>query len=74
MVAILYKEFAPPTAYEKFVANLSIYLVQYNALQGLNPAIPGLYLRDEPFVMGFIFKLLQHPLFGMEAPEGPSLD
>ena len=65
----LYKELPKPTAYEKFVANLSIYLVQYNALQGLNPAIPGLYLRDEPFVMQFIFKLLQHPLFGMSAPE-----
>ena len=65
----LYKDFPAPTAYEKFVANLSIYLVQYNALQGLNPAIPGLYLRDEPFVMGFIFKLLQQPLFGMSAPE-----
>ncbi len=65
----LYHEFTEPTAYEKWVANLSIYLVQYNALQGLNAGIPGLYLSDDQFFMGFLYKLLQQPLFGCSAEE-----
>ena len=65
----LYQDFAPPTLYEKYLANLSIYVVQYNALQGLNAGIPGLYLTDDQFFMGFIYKLLQHPLFGMTATD-----
>ncbi len=60
----LYNEFAQPTVYEKWVANLSIYLVQYNALQGLSAGIPGLYLTDDQFFMEFLYKLLQQPIFG----------
>ena len=65
----LYRDLSPPTAYETYVANLSIYVVQYNALRGLNAGIPGLYLTDDQFFMGFIHKLLQHPLFGMTESE-----
>lgn len=64
-----YREFAPPTAYEKWIANLSIYLVQYNALRGLSAGIPGLYLADDQFFMGFLYRLLQQPLFGCSAAE-----
>lgn len=65
----LYHEFAKPSAYEKTLANLSIYWVQHNSLQGLNAGIPGLYLNDEKFFMGFLYQLLQLPLFGLSAPE-----
>jgi hypothetical protein len=65
----LCQDFAPPTVYEKYLANLSIYVVQYNALRGLNAGIPGLYLTDDQFFMGFIYKLLQHPLFGITATD-----
>ncbi len=64
-----YREFPKPTAYEKWVANLSIYLVQYNALQGLSAGMPGLYLKDDQFFMEFLYNLLQQPLFGCSAED-----
>jgi hypothetical protein len=65
----LYHEWDCPTPYEKFLSNISIYWVQSSSLQGLNAGIPGLYLKDEKFFMGFLYQLLQQPLFGLSAPE-----
>jgi hypothetical protein len=54
---------------EKWVTNLSICLVQYNALQGLSAGIPGLYLSDDQFFMEFLYQLLQQPIFGCSADD-----
>ncbi|MEM9137145.1 MAG: hypothetical protein AAGB01_07335, partial [Cyanobacteria bacterium P01_F01_bin.42] len=64
-----YKELPAPSAYEKFMANLSVYMVQANALTGLNAAIPGLYLGDDQYVIKFLYELLQLDLFGLSEIE-----
>lgn len=64
-----YRELSPPTSYEKFLSNLSIYTVQSNSLTGLNAAIPGLYLGDDSYVIRFLYELLQLDLFGLTATE-----
>lgn len=65
----LYKNFPEPTAYEKFVANLSIYMMQRGILSGLSATSPDRYYADDYSVMYFIYKVLQSGLFGMTAQE-----
>ncbi len=65
----LYKDFPKPTAYEKFMGNLMVYLLQRNVLKGLSGAIPGCFAGDGSFVMPLIYKLLQTRLFGMSSQE-----
>lgn len=65
----LYKDFPKPTAYEKFMANLSIYMMQLTLLNGLSGAVPGSFVTDKTFIMPLVYKILQTPLFGMSAQE-----
>ena len=64
----LYRDFAKPTAYEKFVANLTIYMAQQGVLGGLSGGLPAVFRDDESFLISF-YRLLQSPLFEMSATE-----
>jgi hypothetical protein len=64
----LYRDFAKPTAYEKFVANLTIYLAQQGVLGGLSGGLPAVFRDDASFLISF-YRLLQSPLFEMSATE-----
>ena len=64
----LYRDFAKPTAYEKFVANLTIYLAQQGVLGGLSGGLPAVFREDASFLISFN-RLLQSPLFEMSATE-----
>ncbi|MEM9923433.1 MAG: hypothetical protein AAF915_06750 [Cyanobacteria bacterium P01_D01_bin.50] len=65
----LYKDFSPPTAYEKFVANIAIYMMQRNVLSGLSCILPGQCVVDEPLIMLLCYKILRSPIFGMSSEE-----
>ncbi|PSB21059.1 hypothetical protein C7B76_05570 [filamentous cyanobacterium CCP2] len=60
----LYKDFAKPTAYEKLIANLTIYRAQQVGLSGLSGAFPAIFRSDQDFMFSF-YKLLQSPVFEM---------
>ncbi|GAB1544682.1 hypothetical protein NUACC21_73580 [Scytonema sp. NUACC21] len=64
----LYKDFSKPTAYEKFIANLTIYRAQIVGLNGLSGGIPAIFRSDDAFILSF-YRLLQSPVFNMSAPE-----
>lgn len=65
----LYKDFSQPTAYEKFVANMTIYMMQRNLLGGLSCILPGHYVADDPLFMLFCYKNMRSPIFGMSSEE-----
>lgn len=65
----MYKDFPKPTAYEKFMANLSIYMMQITLLNGLSAGVPGSFITDKTFVIPLTYKILRTPLFGMSAQE-----
>ena len=65
----MYKDFPQPTAYEKFIANMSIYMVQQASFSGISGVFPHRYIKDDRFLMTFIYELFQSPVFGMSAPE-----
>lgn len=64
----VYRDFPKPTAYEKFVANLTIYLAQRGVLSGLSGGIPAVFRDDASFLLSF-YRLLQSPLFEMSSSE-----
>jgi hypothetical protein len=64
----LYKDFSKPTAYEKFLANFTIYRAQTVGLNGLSGGIPAIFRSDDAFIFSF-YKLLQSPVFNMSAQE-----
>jgi hypothetical protein len=64
----LYKNFSKPTAYEKFLANLTIYRAQQIVLSGLSGSLPATFRSDATFMHSF-YSLLQSPLFNMSATE-----
>lgn len=64
----LYRDFPQPTAYEKFVANLTIYLAQKGVLGGLSGGLPAVFRDDASFFISF-YRLLQSPLFEMSSTE-----
>jgi hypothetical protein len=64
----LYKDFPKPTAYEKFLANLTIYKSQKVALSGLSGGIPAIFRTDANFMLSF-YRLLQSPVFNMSSQE-----
>lgn len=69
LIAIdLYKDFPKPTAYEKFIANLTIYRAQSVGLSGLSGGIPATFRSDASFMLSF-YRLLQSPVFNMSATE-----
>ena len=65
----LYKNFPKPTAYEKLVANLAIYMMQRGILSGLSAVSPDRYYADDCSLMYFVYKILQSPLFEMPPQE-----
>lgn len=64
----LYKDFPKPTAYEKFLANWTIYRSQVVGLSGLSAGMPAIFRNDETFILSF-YRLLQSPVFGMSSQE-----
>jgi len=64
----MYKFFPKPTAYERFVANISLYLMQLN-LKGISGVIPYRFIEDDLGLMFFFYQLLQTSLFDMSASE-----
>lgn len=64
----LYKDFAKPIAYEKFVANLIVYRAQSLLLSGLSGSLPGIFKSDELF-MPSLYRLLQANPFNMSDQE-----
>lgn len=65
----LYKEFSKPTAYEKFIANWTIYLIQKNLHNGISGASPVFISKDNFSMMSFVQKILKSPIFGMSDTE-----
>ncbi|WP_019504306.1 hypothetical protein [Pleurocapsa sp. PCC 7319] len=65
----MYKDFSPPTAYEKFVVNLAVYFIQSGTLAHLSGAFPHRYFQDDISLMELIYRLLQAPIFGMSERE-----
>jgi hypothetical protein len=63
----VYKDFTKPTVYEKFIANMAIYMMQTGTLGGLSAVLPHRYFADDKSVMELTYRLLQAPLFGMSA-------
>ncbi|MBD0301338.1 MAG: hypothetical protein ICV85_03905 [Tolypothrix sp. T3-bin4] len=64
----LYKDFSKPTAYEKFLANLTVYRAQVVGLSGLSGGIPAIFRNDDTFALSF-YRLLQSPVFNMSSQE-----
>lgn len=64
----LYRDFAQPTAYEKFVANLTIRLAQKGVLGGLSGGLPAVF-RNDGFWLLSCYRLLQSPLFEMSSTQ-----
>lgn len=65
----LYKEFYPPTAYEKIVANMTIHMMQRNVLSGVSCILPSDSATDGPLSMLLCYKILSSPIFGMSSSE-----
>ncbi|MBD2103369.1 hypothetical protein [Leptolyngbya sp. FACHB-261] len=64
----LYRDFPKPSAYEKLVANLTIYRAQSVGLSGLSGGLPAIFRNDSDFMLSF-YQLLQSPVFGMSPEE-----
>jgi hypothetical protein len=60
----LYKDFSKPSAYEKLVANLTIYRAQQVGLSGLSGGLPAIFRNDGDFLLS-LYRLLQSPVFEM---------
>ncbi len=65
----MYKAFAKPTAYEKFVGNMAIYMMQRGTLGGLSSVLPHRYFADDYTIMELVYRLLQAPVFGMSSQD-----
>ncbi|MGA7937097.1 MAG: hypothetical protein WCA35_26325, partial [Kovacikia sp.] len=65
----MYRDFAKPTAYERFIANLGILMLQRGTLGGLSAVLPHRYFADDFPIMELVYRLLQSPLFGMSATD-----
>jgi len=64
----LYKEFPKPSAYEKFLANLTVYRSQCVGLSGLSGGLPAIFRTDASFMLS-LYRLLQSPVFNMSPQE-----
>ena len=65
----LYKHVPKPTAYEKFVINIAVYMTQRSNFNGLSGVVNKRCFGDDYSLMVDIYKLLQSPIFDMSAPE-----
>jgi hypothetical protein len=64
----LYKDFAKPSPYERFVANLTIYQAQRIALSGISAGLPGIFRGDDAFILSY-YKLLRSPVFDLSSAD-----
>ncbi|MGF1497623.1 MAG: hypothetical protein ACFB8W_12485 [Elainellaceae cyanobacterium] len=64
----LYKDFAKPSAYEKLVANLTIYRAQQVGLRSLSGGLPATFRNDADFLLP-LYRLLQSPVFEMSSTD-----
>ena len=64
----LYKDFAKPTDYERFMCNLSIYMSQKCLLNGLSAGLPAIFQDDSCFIFAY-YRLLRSPLFDMSTQD-----
>ncbi len=64
----LYKDFPKPTAYEKFLANLTIYRAQSITMNSLSGGLPAVFRSDDSFILS-LYRLLQSPVFNMSDQE-----
>ncbi len=65
----MYREFHKPSAYEQWIANVTIRSVQGGTLGGLSGAFTHRYFADDLSLMELVYRILQAPLFGLSAPE-----
>jgi hypothetical protein len=65
----LYKHLPKPTAYEKFVLNLAVYMAQLNNFNLMSGIMTNGFFKDDLPLMGYIYKVLQSPLFNMSTKE-----
>jgi len=64
----MYKDFQKPTAYERYMGNLSIDVTQKRLLGGLSGGLPAIFQDDSYFILAY-YRLLRSPLFEMSAKE-----
>lgn len=64
----LYKDFPKPTAYEKLLANLTIYRAQAVTMNSLSGGLPYVFRSDDSFILS-LHRLLQSPVFNMSERE-----
>ncbi|MEA5581857.1 hypothetical protein VB620_10965 [Nodularia harveyana UHCC-0300] len=60
----MYKDFSQPTAYEKLVSNVIIYMIQKGLLGQLSGGMMSGFREDRNF-LPFYYKLLRSPVFDM---------
>ncbi|WP_051470326.1 hypothetical protein [Fischerella sp. PCC 9605] len=60
----VYRDFPKPTAYEKLLSNVIIFLLQRGLLSGLSAALPATFRDDVDFIPSY-YRLLTSPLFNM---------
>ena len=65
----LHKHLPEPGAYEKFVANVKVYMTQCQNLNQLSGVLPNSFIGVSSSLMVYLYKMLQSPLFGMSAVE-----
>jgi hypothetical protein len=63
----MYKDFGQPSRFETFASNFGVKKVQMT-MNTLSGCVPGIFADDRPY-MALVFRMLQKPLFGMNAKE-----
>ncbi len=64
----VYRDFQKPSAYEKLLANVAIYLLQRGFLSSLSGSMPATFRGDGAFMSSY-YRLLTSPLFGMSSTD-----
>lgn len=64
----LYKAFPKPTAYEKWIANMTICRAQAVALSGLSGGLPAIFRSDASLIPSY-YQLLRSPIFNFTPQE-----
>jgi hypothetical protein len=68
----MYKDFAHPSAYERFIANVAILALQRGTLGGLSAVLPHRYFPDDFAIMELVYRVLQSPVFGISETDALS--
>ncbi|MBD2103368.1 hypothetical protein H6F94_21135 [Leptolyngbya sp. FACHB-261] len=65
----LHQHVPKPTAYEKAVVNMTVYMAQKGNFNGVSGVVNKRCFGDDKALMTDLYKLLQSPLFGMSSPD-----